>query len=159
MQPLLTLLPIRDSEPQAYEGGVFTLQEVPEDEPVLDGACGVCDETMVLALGLCFRCRGESASSSWKSEGAMTMRTPKWSWHAVAIPPLEMHRRMERRIAGGIVNGSEAAWSKDDDSGRILLAECPALRRHQDLRRRRQGLGLEGRLRHVPAGARKSRTR
>jgi hypothetical protein len=103
------------------------------ESELLDGACGVCDETTYPASGLCIRCRGGSASRAWKSDGAMMMGTPKWSWHVVASPPLEMHRRMERRIAGGIVNGSEAAWSKDDDSGRILLAECPALRRHQNL--------------------------
>ncbi len=78
-------------------------------------------------------CRGGSASSGLESKGPMTMMVPKWSWYAVAMAPLEMHRRMERRIAGLIVNGSETEWSKDSDSGRILLAECPALRRHQNL--------------------------
>jgi hypothetical protein len=120
-------------KPQADEGDVATPHEVPEDEPVLDGARGFCDETRDLASCLCFRCRGKSASSAWKSEGATTMRRPEWSWHAVAFPLLEMHRRRERRIAGLIVNGSKAEWSKDSDSGRILLAECPALRRHQNL--------------------------
>jgi hypothetical protein len=112
-------------KPQAYEGGVSTLQEVPEDEPMLsrrvrragacspegtdpedacrpdgsgaskeagkavsetsdrvavssleilesefrEGAWGVGDETMVLALGLCTRFRGGSASSGLESEG------------------------------------------------------------------------------------------
>jgi hypothetical protein len=100
---------------------------------LLDGACGVCDESMNLASGLCIRCRGGSASSVRKSKGAITMMTPEWSWHAVAIAPLEMHRRMERRSDGLIVNGAETDWSKDGDSDRILIAECPALRRHQNL--------------------------
>ncbi len=34
------------------EGDVATPHNVSEDEPVLDGACGVCNETMVHALGL-----------------------------------------------------------------------------------------------------------
>jgi hypothetical protein len=79
------------------------------------------DETMDLAcLGLCIRCRGGSASSVWKSEGAMTMMASEWSWHAVAIAPLEMRRRRVRRSAGVIVNGSEAERCEDSDSDRIL---------------------------------------
>jgi hypothetical protein len=103
------------------------------ESELLDGACGVREGAMDLASGLCIRCRGESASSAWKSEGAMTRMTPEWSWYAVAIPPLERHRRMECRSAGLMVEGSETEWSKDSDSGRILLAKRPALRRHQNL--------------------------
>jgi hypothetical protein len=43
-------------KPNPCEGDVATPHDVSEDDPVLDGACGVCDETMVHALGLCFRC-------------------------------------------------------------------------------------------------------
>ena len=61
------------------------------------------------------------------------MMAPEWSWNAVTIAPLEMYRRIERFGAGVIVVGSETEWSKDSDSDRILIAECPALRRHQNL--------------------------
>jgi hypothetical protein len=50
----------------------------------------------------------------------MTMMASEWSWHAVAIAPLEMRRRRVRRSAGVIVNGSEAERCEDSDSDRIL---------------------------------------
>jgi hypothetical protein len=91
------------------------------ESELCDVACGMFDETMDLAcLGLCIRFRGGSASSVWKSEGAMTMMASEWSWHAVAIAPLEMRRRRVRRSAGVIVNGSEAERCEDSDSDRIL---------------------------------------
>jgi hypothetical protein len=77
-----------------------------------DGACGVCDETMDLALELCTLFRGGSVSSVFKGEGAMTMMFPEWSWHAVAIAPLEMHRRMECRSAGLVVNKPETCGAR-----------------------------------------------
>jgi hypothetical protein len=120
-------------KPYPYVGDVATPREVPEDVPVLDGSCGFCDEARYLALGWCFRCRGESLSRAWKSESAMAMRALKWLWHAVAIPPLEMYRRVVRWVAGLIVDGSATDWSKDSDGCLILIAECPAFRRDQNL--------------------------
>ena len=56
--------------------------------------------------------RGGSTSSVLKSEGPMAMMVPKWSWYAVAMAPLEMHRRMECRSAGLIFNNLDPSGSR-----------------------------------------------
>jgi hypothetical protein len=99
-----------------------------------DGACGACDEIMDLAcLGLCIRCCDCSASRAWKSEGATTMRASEWSWHDVAIAPLETRRRMVRRSAGLLVTNPKPSGARMATATEPLIAESPALRRHQNL--------------------------
>jgi hypothetical protein len=99
-----------------------------------DVACRVCDETMDLAcLGLCIRSRDCSASSVWKSEGAMTMLASESSWHAVAIAPLEMRRRKVRRSAGLLLTDPRPSGARIATATESLISECPALRRHQNL--------------------------